>query len=75
MDAFAFTPGRRVAFDYVNWRGERARRVVEPVQLWFGATEYHPEPQWLLKARDVEKGAMRDFALKDIDAASLGEEA
>lgn len=29
---------------------------------------YHPEPQWILTAYDVEKGAVRGFAMKDIRA-------
>jgi hypothetical protein len=37
-----------------------------PLAPWYGSTEWHPEPQWLLKARDVAKGAERDFAIKDI---------
>lgn len=54
-----------VTLTYTNWRGETAERTILPQRLWFGATEWHPEPQWLLTAIDVEKGAERDFALKD----------
>ncbi|WP_234911306.1 hypothetical protein [Allorhizobium taibaishanense] len=50
---------------YTNYRGETAQRTILPRGIWFGATDWHPEPQWLLKAFDVEKGADRDFALKD----------
>jgi predicted DNA-binding transcriptional regulator YafY len=55
---------------YTNWRGETAERTIEPIQIWFGGTEWHKEEQWLLKATDVEKGAERDFALKDIQSWS-----
>lgn len=52
---------------YTNWRGEMADRHLMPTSLWFGSTEWHKEPQWLMKAVDLEKGgATRDFALKDM---------
>jgi len=52
---------------YTNWRGETAERRIRPVRMWYGATDWHPEPQWLLKAIDVEKKAERDFAWSGID--------
>lgn len=55
-----------VEIGYTNWRGEYAVRRIIPIRPWFGATEWHPEPQWLLTAIDVEKGAERDFAIADI---------
>ncbi len=51
---------------YTNWRGETAERVILPISIWFGSTQWHPTQQWLLKAHDVEKDAERDFALLDI---------
>lgn len=51
---------------YRNHRGETRQRIIEPKNVWFGSTEWHPEEQWLLKAMDIEKGEERDFALKDI---------
>ncbi len=51
---------------YTNWRGEQAWRTIAPIRLWFGATEWHKDKQWLLTAIDVEKGTERDFAMKDI---------
>lgn len=51
---------------YTNWKGETAERIIKPIELWFGTTEYHPEAQWLLRALDVEKNDERNFALKDI---------
>ena len=51
---------------YTNWRGETNPRRIIPIKVWFGKTEWHPEEQWFLKARDVDKNAVRDFALKDI---------
>ncbi|WP_321385717.1 hypothetical protein [Rhizobium sp.] len=54
---------------YTNYRGETSRRAIKPKCVWFGSTEWHREPQWLLTAFDVDKGADRDFALKDFGAA------
>lgn len=50
---------------YTNHRGITDKRTIIPGMMWFGSTEWHPEPQWLIKAWDVEKQAERDFALKD----------
>lgn len=57
-----------VTVTYTNWRGETAQRTIIPRRVWFGSTDWHPEPQWLLTALDVEKQADRDFALKDFGA-------
>lgn len=54
---------------YRNWRGEVGERTITPIRVWFGATDWHPEPQWLLEAFDHDKGANRDFALKDFGAS------
>lgn len=51
---------------YTNWKGQTSLRTIEPIKLFWGSTEYHPEEQWLLKCWDVEKGAERTFAMKDI---------
>lgn len=63
---------RRVSADprpervvYRNWKGEVAERLITPLTVWHGSTEWHPEPQWFLRARDERKGAVRDFALRD----------
>ncbi len=64
----------RITFIYTNHRGEtRARRVL-PLSIWFGSTEWYPEPQWLLRARCLDHDAERDFALekiKDIKRAAI----
>lgn len=51
---------------YTNWRGETADRTIVPFGLRFDVTQWHPEEQWLVSAWDVEKKAVRDFALKDM---------
>lgn len=58
-------PQAPVTLTYTNWRGETAERTITPQSIWFGSTEWHPEPQWLLRAWDCEKQAERDFAMKD----------
>ena len=54
-----------LAVRYRNWRGEVSVRTITPRKLWYGATDWHPEPQWLLTAWDHDKDALRDFALQD----------
>lgn len=56
-----------LVFEYVNWRGELGQRRVMPSRILFGSTEYHPEPQWLMEAFDLDKGEMRSFAMRDIE--------
>lgn len=55
-----------VEFEYTNWRGETGNRRVVPMKVFFGQTEYHTTPQWLLKAFDLDKQAIRDFAMVSI---------
>jgi predicted DNA-binding transcriptional regulator YafY len=55
-----------VLFHYVNHAGKAAEHRVVPVKLWFGSTAWHPYPQWLLEAVDVDKGALRDFAMSNV---------
>ena len=33
---------------YTNYRGETAIRTIFPLEIWYGSTDWHPEPQWLL---------------------------
>lgn len=62
------TPDMRkaVSIVYTNYRGETARRKIVPRRLWYGATRWHPDEQWLLDAFDIEKASARSFALRDI---------
>lgn len=60
-----------VRIDYTNYRGERRERRIVPIAIRFTANEWHPEPQWLMHAIDIEKAAAgepagRDFAMKGI---------
>lgn len=51
---------------YTNWRGETADRVIRPIRIWFGTTEWHSDWQWLMEATDIAKGEIRHFALADM---------
>jgi hypothetical protein len=53
----------RFTATYTNWRGETRERHLVAITLWYGSTNYHPEPQWLLRCMDLEKYEIRDMAL------------
>ena len=55
-----------ITVDYINWRGEYGRRRIAPIRIVFGSTEWHPEPQWLLEAFDLDKKATRLFTFADM---------
>lgn len=61
-----------IHFTYRNYRGEVGRRRVRAhdIHVSFGATHYHPEPQIIFRAFDLDKEAVREFALKDMDFRS-----
>ncbi|WP_234892227.1 hypothetical protein [Agrobacterium vitis] len=62
-----------VTLTYTNYRGETSERTILPKNIWFGSTEWHPEPQWLLTAFDLGKQTVRDFALKDFGKTTSAE--
>ena len=64
--AISIGDGSRITFSYLNWRGEASQRHVETYRVYWGATEWHPEPGWLLSAFDIEKREHRQFAMKDM---------
>lgn len=61
-----FKAGQVVRFHYTNWRGEIAVRQAEVIRLLYGSSEWHPDPQWIVEGLDLEKGAVRFFALADM---------
>lgn len=65
---------KEVFIDYTNWRGERSTRRIVPLAITYGSNDFHPEPQWILTAKDLDKGALRNFAMKDIHSWREGEE-
>lgn len=59
-------PRQIVEIDYTNWRGERAKRLIRPVDIVWMNSEWHHETQWILLAIDVAKGEEREFAMTNI---------
>jgi predicted DNA-binding transcriptional regulator YafY len=55
-----------IEFDYTNWKGKKGHRKIEVNEFYYGSTEYHQEPQWLLEGFDLDKKAFRTFAMKDM---------
>ena len=58
--------GHPINVRYTNYRGETAVRSIVPIRFFWGSNEYHKEEQWLVEVFDVERHAMRIYALKDI---------
>lgn len=55
-----------LVFLYTNHEGKESFRHAVPKSIRFDSTEWHPEKQWIMRAWDVDKKAMRDFAMKDM---------
>lgn len=55
-----------VLIDYTNWRGERSKRVIQPIRMFEGSSEWHPTTQHLLEALDCGKGMILTFAMSGI---------
>jgi hypothetical protein len=57
-----------VEIDYLNWRGERRKRIVRVIEgsFRFGANDWHTDPQYLFKAYCVESGDEREFAMSGL---------
>lgn len=54
---------------YKNHRGETAVRSIIPLRVFYGQTDFHREPQWLLHCYDVDREAERTYALQDCNFA------
>lgn len=50
---------------YTNYKGNTGVRKIIPINIRFGNSSWHQEPQYLLKAYDLERKEEREFALKD----------
>jgi hypothetical protein len=72
MNQDAARTQQTMTFSYKNYRGELSSRHVRPLgpPRW-GTSEWYPEPQWLLMAWDLDKGAAREFALDNIDKSTI----
>lgn len=51
---------------YTNWKGRYGVRRILPLRIYWGRNQWHDEPQWLLDAQDLDKAAVRSFAVKHI---------
>lgn len=56
---------------YRNYRGKISERRFLIEEFWYGSTDWHPTPGLMLKAFDLDKGAMRDFCVTDFDISTL----
>ncbi len=56
---------QQVRIKYINHREVTVFRTILPRTVWFGTTEWHPKPQWFLDAHDLDKDALRTFAMQD----------
>ena len=56
----------KVEIDYTNWRGERRKRILLPMTLMWGVSQYHKGDQWLLLAMDCEDGRTKEFAMNQV---------
>ena len=71
MDDVLIRNNGKIRMMYVNYRGEASEREITPLGvLEFKATDWHPEPQWILSAYDHDRKERRDFALADCDFLS-----
>ena len=58
--------GKDYVVDYTNYRKERALRRIRVLGFEFGANEYHPEPELIVLALDLEREVERTFAASGI---------
>jgi hypothetical protein len=65
-------PGDTVKLLYTNWKGNTRERHLQVRELWFGSTQWHPEPQPLLKCLDLEDNTEKDFALSGFRGQGSG---
>jgi predicted DNA-binding transcriptional regulator YafY len=61
-----------ISFTYRNYRGETSSRSVEVGSVYWMGTEWHPEPQRILHAFDLDKKEWRDFAMRDMSDVTRG---
>lgn len=62
-----FQVEQKIRFYYNNWRGESAIREAIVFGIFFGETKWHPKKQWIIEGFDVEKNAIRHFAMIDME--------
>ena len=62
-----------VSVRYTNWRGETSTLRLILGDVRFGATDWHPEPTWLISAFDLDHPAQiwKEFDLTKCDFTDL----
>lgn len=58
-----------VEIEYTNYKNRRAVRKIRPEPgglHWQEGNQYHPEPQWLLFAVDLEDGKLKTWAMNKV---------
>ena len=55
-----------LCFEYKNYTGKKAERIVIPMATFYGTTEYYPEKQWLMHGWDCDRNDYRTFAFSNI---------
>lgn len=53
-------------FGYTNYKGEYSVRDVVPKRMFFGESAWNAKPQYVMEAFDLDRQAMRSFALADM---------
>jgi hypothetical protein len=63
-----------VLIDYTNYKGRRSIRRIKPQSIHFAeGNPYHPEPQRLLVATDLEDGLLKTWSMHNIHRWTMGE--
>jgi len=61
-----YIPTTSIKVKYKNWKGEIGIRTIIPQTIYYGSTNYHTQNQWLMDVFDVDKDALRTYAMMDI---------
>lgn len=65
-DYISVKQGDFILFEYTNYKGEWSVRNALVLDVLYGSNKYHPEKQFLIHARDLNKNEIRYFAMKDM---------
>jgi predicted DNA-binding transcriptional regulator YafY len=68
--ATLYVHGGTLRFRYTNHKLETEQRTARVLSVWYGASEYHQGPQWFLMAHDLDRGQIRNFAMRDMTEVS-----
>lgn len=56
-----------VKIAYTNYAGKKGTRLIYPTgRVYHGSNRWHPKPQWMLEAINVEDGLVKSFPLLNI---------